>query len=276
MDVHNVVTIARKEVRDAIRNRWLQLDAVAFAFLALSFSFLSLAGAGSYGFAGFGKAAAGLVNLVLLVVPLMALTIGSGSIAAEADRGTLSYMLAQPVSRSEVLAGKFLGLSTALSAALALGFGAAGVVLAFNGVAAGAEKFAVLVGLSLALALAMLSFGILLSVLAPRASVATGSALFFWLFFAFLSDLGLMGSALVLRLRIPELFGLAILNPLQSFKLAVLSSIHSSLEVLGPVGTYAMQEFGNRLPFLFLGSLVAWFALPFAAAHVAFVRRGNG
>ncbi len=275
MDLANVAVIARKEVRDALRNRWLQLDAVAFAVLALSFSYLSLAGSGSSGFAGFGKTAAGLVNLVLLVVPLMGLTIGAGSIAADSDRGTLAYLLAQPVDRGEVLLGKYLGLAGALVAALALGFGASGIVLALNGVAAGAWSYAALVGTALLLALAMLSVGVLVSVLSPRATIASATALFLWLSLAFLSDLGLMGTTIAFKLRVPELFGLSVLNPLQAFKLSVLSSVHSSLDVLGPAGTYAIRTFGDRLGAIFLGSLVLWILAPFAAAHLFFRRRAT-
>ncbi|HET9888114.1 MAG TPA: ABC transporter permease subunit, partial [bacterium] len=185
MDLTNVLAIARKEIRDSIRNRWFQLDAIAFAVLALSFSYLSLAGSGSFGFAGFGKTAAGLVNLVLLVVPLMAITIGAATIAGDAERGSLAYLLAQPVSRAEVLFGKYLGLAVALSAALALGFGVSGVVLAMNGVSAEVGAYASLVVWALFLALAMLSLGFLVSVFSRKVSVATGAALFLWLALAF-------------------------------------------------------------------------------------------
>jgi Cu-processing system permease protein len=274
MDFANVVTIARKEIRDSIRNRWFQLDAIAFAVLALSFSYLSLAGSGSFGFAGFGKTAAGLVNLVLLVVPLMAITIGAGTIAGDAERGSLAYLLAQPVSRAEVLFGKYLGLATALSAALALGFGISGIVLAANGVSAEVGAYAALVIWALFLALAMLSVGFFVSVLSRKVSVATGAALFLWLALAFLSDLGLMGGAIAFKLRVPELFGLAMLNPLQSFKLAVLRAVHSSLDILGPAGIYAAQTFGSQLGVLFSISLAAWVVAPLAASQIVFQRRG--
>jgi Cu-processing system permease protein len=274
MDFANVITIARKEIRDSIRNRWFQLDAIAFAVLALSFSYLSLAGSGSFGFAGFGKTAAGLVNLVLLVVPLMAITIGAGTIAGDAERGSLAYLLAQPVSRAEVLFGKYLGLATALSAALALGFGISGIVLAANGVSAEVGAYAALVIWALFLALAMLSVGFFVSVLSRKVSVATGAALFLWLALAFLSDLGLMGGAIAFKLRVPELFGLAMLNPLQSFKLAVLRAVHSSLDILGPAGIYAAQTFGSQLGVLFSVSLAVWVVAPLAASQIVFQRRG--
>ncbi len=61
--------IAQKELRDALRNRWFLLYTLAFVALSLAFSYLALAGAGIVGFAGFGRTAASLINLVLLIIP---------------------------------------------------------------------------------------------------------------------------------------------------------------------------------------------------------------
>jgi len=270
-----VATIARKEVRDSLRNRWFLLYAVAFAGLSLAVSWISSAGTGTYGFSGYGRTSAGLVNLVLLVVPLMSLTLGAGSIAADAERGTLGYVLAQPVNRTEVLLGKYAGLGVALLGALALGFGASAAVLAATG-SAGIGSWLALVAMTFVLALAMLSVGFLISVLARKASVATGLALFTWLALAFVSDLGIMGSALVFKLHVSDLFGLAMAHPLQVFKMAVLGSVHATLDVLGPAGLYATQTHGRALPALFAASLALWTVVPLAAAWVIFVRRGEG
>jgi len=51
--------------------------------LSLAFSYLAMASSGMVGFAGFGRTAASLINLVLLIVPLMALTIGAQSLSGE-------------------------------------------------------------------------------------------------------------------------------------------------------------------------------------------------
>lgn len=275
MEARIVGAIARKEIRDALRNRWFLLYTAAFAVLALSLSWMSLAGAGSYGFAGFGRTAAGLVNLVLLVVPLMGLTVGAGSIAGDAERGTLGYLLSQPVDRAEVLLGKYAGLATTLAAALALGFGASGVVMAVVGGAGDARGYAALVLLAFVLALSMLSVGFLVSVLARKASVAAGTALVLWLALAFLSDLGLMGSTVAFRLHVGDLFGLALLNPLQVFKMAVLGSLHASLDVLGPAGTYAVQTYGEKLRWVFAISLGTWVMAPLVLSAALFVKRGQ-
>lgn len=273
--VGGVVLFARREFRDAVASKWFLLYTIAFTTLAIGVSFLSLTGVGSSGFAGFGRTAAGLLNLVMLVVPLMALTAGAGSIAGERERGTLLYLLAQPVSRTQVLLGKYLGLAAALICSLCIGFGISGGVLAWRAGGVGLVSYALLVGATAVLALAMLSVGMLISVVSRRSAVATGIALFTWLGLVFVSDLGLMASAVVFKLRVQEIFGLAAANPLQSFKMSIIVGINASLDVLGPVGAYASRSLGDGLPWVLAGSLAAWTVIPLSLAVVLFARRGT-
>ena len=272
MSARTVVLLARKEIRDALRNRWLALYTAVFVALTLTLSFVSLAGASSTGHVAFGRTTAGLVNLVCLVVPLMALSAGALSVAGEKERGTMDYLLSQPVDRTEVLTGKFVGLAVVLAAALAGGFGVSAGVLAARGGGALAGSFGALVGLSWVLALGMLAVGLLVSCLSPRASVASGSAIVLWLGLVFLSDLGLIGSSLLFRLEITRFFEVCLLNPLQVFKIAVLSRLHGSLDILGPAGLYATQKYGAGLLWMLSGVLVGWIAIPLGVAHVVFKR----
>lgn len=269
----NIGTIARRELRDAIGSRWFVLYALAFAVLGLAVSYASSASAGGSGFAGYGRTTAGLVNLVLLVVPIMALSAGAGSIASERERGMLAYVLAQPVTRVEVLLGKYLGLAGALLACLCLGLGACAGVLMIKGGGSNAVGLAWLAALAFLLALAMLSVGVLVSVLARCSSVAVGAAIFLWLAFVFISDLGLMAGTMALKLRIEDLFALSLANPVQVFKMWSLHASEGSLDVLGPAGLYATEEFGRRLHLIFAGVLAAWIIMPLVAAGYVFSRR---
>ena len=275
IDASTILTLARKEVRESLRNRWFILYTIAFTVLALGVSSLSLAGTSVDGLAGFGRTTAGLINLVILIVPLMALTAGAGSIAAERERGSLNYLLAQPVSGMEVILGKYLGLASAMMASLALGFGTSAAMIASRSGGGDAMTFARLALLALGLSLGMLSVGFLISVLASRASMATGAAIFLWLTLVFLGDLGLMGGTLAFKLQVSELFQLSLLNPLQVFKMSALSSMHASLDVLGPAGLYATQTYGESLSAIFCAAMAAWIILPLAAAIAIFVRRGG-
>jgi len=271
--VGGTLRFARREFRDALASKWFLLYTLAFTVLAVGVSFLSLSGVGSHGFAGFGRTAAGLLNLIMLVVPLMALTAGAGSIAGERERGTLLYLLAQPVSRTQVLLGKHLGLSAALVCSLCIGFGVSAGVLAWRAGGVGIDAFVMLIAATALLAVAMLSVGMLISVVSRRTSVATGLALFTWLALVFVSDLGLMASSVVFKLRVQEIFGLAALNPLQSFKMVVIVNMNASLDVLGPVGAYASQTLGDALPWVLSSSLVAWAIAPLGLAVMFFARR---
>ncbi len=275
MSFVTIWTLAQKEMRDALRNRWFLLYTLAFVGLSLAFSYMALAGAGIAGFAGFGRTAASLINLVLLIVPLMALTIGAQSLAGEQERSTLTYLLAQPVTRLEVFLGKYLGLLLSLLASLALGFGIAGLVMALNGGAGSPLAYIRLVGQTFLLSLTMLSVGFLVSALSRRAGVAIGIGLFLWLAFVFLGDLGLMGTALALKLPIEQLFLLALANPLQVFKMASILDINATLDILGPAGIFAMQEFGHRLRFVFLGVMALWIVLPALLAYVRFAAKND-
>lgn len=270
-----VLVVATREVAAALRNRWFLLYALCFAFLSLSLSFVALAGTGRYGFAGFGRTAASLVNLVLLIVPLMALTAGASCIAGERERGTLETLLAQPVTRWEVLLGKWLGLALALAAALALCFGATALLLGARGALAGLWRYATIFGFSVLLAWSMLSVGLLISTLARSTSLALGVAIFGWLALVFLGDLGLMGGTMALRLSAQELLAAALANPLQVFKLLAVSSIHRSLDLLGPAGIYAAQTFEGRLPWLLGMILGGWVVIPLILAVLAFSWRGS-
>jgi Cu-processing system permease protein len=272
--VGNIATLARKEIRDSLRNRWFLLYSMSFAVLASTLSYLSLAGTGTFGFAGYGRTSASLINLVILIVPLMGLTAGAGSVAAERENRTLAYLLAQPINRFELLAGKYVGLAVALIAALAIGFGASALLIAFRQ-HVGVADFARLVGLACVLALAMLSVGMLISTIVRKGGAALGAAIVVWLVLVFLGDLGLMGSTLVFKLQVADLFQLSLLNPLQVFKMAALGSIHASLDVLGPAGLYATQTYGSTLGWIFGAALAAWTVLPLAAAFVLFTLRGD-
>ena len=278
MDASNILTLAQKELRDSLRNRWFLLYTAAFISLTLALSALALSGSDIAGFAGFGRTATSLVNLVMLIVPLMALTTGAQSLAGEQERGSLVYLLAQPVNRAEVLLGKYLGLALALLAALTLGFGSSGLVIALSGGdTAEPGVYLQLVLLAFLLALVMLSVGFLISAFSRKASVAVGVSLFLWLVFVFFGDLGLMGAAVALkaRLAIGELFALSLINPLQVFKMAAVLDIHTTLDILGPAGIYAVQTYRDSLMVFLVAILSAWAILTALLAYVRFSTKGD-
>ncbi len=210
-----VWAVAQRELREALRNKWLWFYAAGFAVLAFALAQAGVVSAGYSGLGGFGRTAASLINAILLFAPLIGLSIGATTLAGERERGTLLYLLAQPVSRAEVFWGKALGASLAVIGALSLGFGVAGLALA----SAGGGKpgaYLALAGHTFLLALASLGLGFLISTLTRKASTAMAGALLVWLLLVFVGDLGLMGATAALRPSPDALLAALLVNPLQS------------------------------------------------------------
>ncbi len=274
MELMLLWTIARRELREALRNKWLWFYAGGFALLAYALSQAGLSSAGYAGLGGFGRTAASLVNALLLFVPLIGLSVGAGTLAADRERGTLIYLLAQPVSRAEVFVGKALGAALAVIAALGLGFGVAGLGLASGG-SGSPGAYLGLAGYTLLFALASLGLGFVISTLTRRGATASGAALVLWLALVFLGDLGLIGATLTLRPNPATLLGMLLINPLQVYKLSAIYSLRATLDTLGPVGQYAAYRFGEMLPLLLTGLLFLWILASFGGAFSLFNRKGD-
>jgi Cu-processing system permease protein len=274
MNCASVRLIMGKEAQDARRSRWFLILAVVFAGLALALAMLGTSSLGSIGGAGFGRTAASLLNLVILIVPLMGLLMGALSVSVERESGTLLTVLAQPVLLEEVFLGKFLGLAAALLGTVAIGFGLAAVVIARQAGLPQAGSYLALVGYTFLFGLGYLSVGFLVAALARRSASAVGVALFVWLVTEFLSDLGLIGTAVALQVSPRALLWLSLFNPPQVFKLVVLQGVHRSLEALGPGGVYATEVFGGWLGPCLTVVLVAWAVVPFAASVLLLRNRG--
>ena len=274
MDFTTILLIAGKEFRDLWRSRWFAVMAAAFAALSLALSLLGMAVVGLSGVAGFGRTTASLLSLVMLIVPLMGLVMGAMSLAGEREQGTLLTLLAQPVTASEVLLGKAAGLSAALATAVVGGFAVSGLAIARAGGWSGLGDYAALAGLTVVLGLVHVTLGLWISAASRRSVSALVVAVFLWMAIIIFGDLGIMGTAVVLKLTPAQLLWLGFGNPAQIFRLAVLQAIHGDLEALGAAGAYAASRLGSWLLPVLLATLTAWIAAPLAAAFMQFRRRG--
>ena len=267
-----ILVLTQKEIRDALRNRWFIAYASAFVLLSTALALLVLTSASYGGVSGFGRTAAGLVNLVLFLAPLMGLTLGAQAIAGERERGTLGYLLAQPISAAELFAGKFLGLAAALAGAVLAGFGVSTLILALAGPGQGGGAFTGLALLTVLLAWVSLSLGYLISSHSRRTATALGIAIVTWLLLALAGGLGLMGTAIVLRLTPGTLLAITLLNPLESYRIAAIYFLRGSLELLGPAGLVAERSFGDRTGVVLIAVLLLWLLAPLGLAYGALVR----
>jgi Cu-processing system permease protein len=132
IEFRQITTIARKEFWDRIRSRWVVAVAVIFAVFALVIAYFGAAQSGSVGFKSMELTIASLVSLVIYLVPLIALILGYDAIVGERERGSLDLLMSLPITRLELLLGKYLGLAAALGFSTVAGFGLAGLTLSYG------------------------------------------------------------------------------------------------------------------------------------------------
>lgn len=272
MDWTTVATIAFRETRTGFRNRWFVLYTLAFAVLIVAFASIAMSSTGVTGQAGFGRTSAGLLNLILLMVPLIGLTIGAQSLVSERQDKSLDYLLSQPVSASEVFLGKYLGSAVSLVIMFVLGFGWAGLALALRGSSGSLSGFGLLVVLTTLLGLGMLSVGYLISSFTSQTSAALGIAVTIWLGLVVVGDLGIMGSSLVMSFNPSTLLSVTLVNPLDTYKVLSVHILQSPIEVLGPAGMYASERFGSILAPVLLTVEMLWILIPLPIAFAVFKR----
>jgi Cu-processing system permease protein len=242
--IRRVLVVAREEYRRALETRWLFAFTALFALLVLGLSYFGLAQSREVGFQGFARVTLSLMNLVLIIVPLTGLMLGVTSIAGAGE--SLALLLAQPVSRSEVLAGKFLGLAAALGAAQALGFGGGGVVVALNGGTEQVPGFLALTALSLVLGWITLAAAICIAALWPDRLRAMSAALLLWLLMVIAYDLVVLGATTLLS-GLPlqsVLFPALIVNPVDLVRVLTTLAVGSGA-LFGPTSAVLMRMFGT-------------------------------
>ncbi len=138
----NILLIAWKEIQECLRNRWVVAMTLLLAALALSLTFLGSAPTGTVGTSALDVVIVSLSSLTIFVIPLVALLISHDAIVGEMERGTMLLLLSYPVSRLQVLLGKFLGHLAVLTFATAFGYGAAAIALMVSGAEIGGGSWA--------------------------------------------------------------------------------------------------------------------------------------
>lgn len=269
-----ILTIAGKEFRDGLRNRWVLAIALVLAFLAVGIAWFGAAASGGLGFTSLATTLVSLATLAVFLIPLIALLLAYDAVVGEQEAGTLLLLLTYPISRTQLLLGKFLGHGLILGAATALGFGVAGGVIALGaeGVALGelAAGMGLLIGSSILLGWVFIAFAYLISVSVSEKARAAGLALVVWFLFVLVFDLGLLALLVSVKQGGDWLPWLLLLNPTECFRLINLAGVEAARSY---TGLTAIAEGGAFRPAVVSAILVAWVLVPLGLALLRFRRR---
>jgi Cu-processing system permease protein len=244
MDMRNIAVLARQELRITLRTRWVQIFALVFAVLTIAISYFGMVTSIVIGFEGFTRTTASLLNLVLYLVPMLALAAATSSFSG--DKGAAEFLFSQPVSRTEVLLGKILGLFASLAIAVVFGFGVSGFVIAAQSGTDGIMRYLGFIVLTLLLLLTFLCLGAFASIVSESRTRALGIALAMWFAFVLFYDLVVMGLACVVSPHTSRAFILISLfgNPVDLARVAGLL-ILGGATIFGAAGSALVKTLGS-------------------------------
>lgn len=269
MEFTQIGIIAGKEFWDRIRNRWVLAVAVVFTAFALAIAYFGGAQQGAVGFRSIEFTIASLVSLVIYLIPLIALILGFDAIVGERERGSLDLLLSMPITRFELLLGKFLGLAAALAFSTLAGFGLVAIVLATQlNLGALFHYFGFMVS-SVLLGMAFLSLAVMVSVFAADRTRASGMAIALWFFFVLVFDLLLLGALVVTGGHYGgEVFPYLLLaNPADVFRILNIFSLEDVRSMYG-LATVFPATLAN--PWLLGLVMFAWIVAPLGIANWRF------
>jgi len=191
MQTNVVVSIAKKEIMDNIRNKWIILVASMFAILTLVVSYFG--SLGTSGWQNLGLTISGMTELGSFLISIVAFMLGYAAIIGEIERGSMSALLSLSASRFEIVVGKWLGLGAVLCFTILVGYGIAGLLIALNVSNVDILKYLAFIGLTMLFGLVFLTVAICFSTIFAKRSTALGGAIFLWFLFNIILPIVLVG-----------------------------------------------------------------------------------
>ncbi len=270
---HPIILIAKKEIMDNIRNKWILMMTGIFAALTLLISYFGSLG---QGWLGLGLTIAGMMVLVQYLIPIIGLMLGYAAIVGEIERGSMNALLSLPVKRYEVLIGKFVGLGGVLSCAILVGFGLAGIVIGANVSNVDVMQYLAFLCASILIGLVFIAISLFASSFFQNRSTAMGMAIFLWFFFTMIWGIIILGVAFlfsnietIAKDGIPTwYYAINIINPISAYGTLV------SLNV-GSVSTSLPQQTFPSFysSWLMIAILALWILCSLLLAYVFFKKK---
>lgn len=238
--------VAQLDLAEVLRSRWLLFCVVVYAALAGIFLLVGMRESTVFGFTGTDRVLVSFVHALLVLLPLMALVATGPVVNRSREDGTLELLFSQPISRgaffSAISSVRFLVLLVPLAVLMvAIGL--------FGRFAFGQQIAWTFIGHCLVLCSVLIwsfcGLGLWVSTTVQNAARATMYLLLIWVAGIALLDFALAGMMLQWRMEPRVVFVLATLNPVQSIRMALLSSADPELSTLGPVGFYLVNRIGS-------------------------------
>ena len=247
-----MLKILKYSFYDLMRSRWSYV--YFFFYLSLGFVLLFLNNDVS-------KAVITIMNIIIVLTPLIGTIFGV--MYYYNSKEFTELLLAQPIKRSQIFMGQYLGIALSLTLSVVIGLGIPFITYGLFDSSALSE-FMLLLGTAAFLNFIFVALAFNIAITFENKIKGFGYAILMWLFLAVIYD-GLFLISLILFNEYPlDKFslGATMLNPIDLSRILVMLKLDTSA-LLSYTGAVFKQFFGTGLGlFLSLGMLSLWVVIP--------------
>ncbi len=226
--------ILKYSIYDVVRSKWVFTYTIFFAIISFSLFYFSNSPV---------KAIMSLMNVVIIIIPLISMVFGI--MYYYSTRDFIELLLTQPVSRSNVFLGQFIGVSLSLSLSFVIGLLLPLVYFGIESTSA-FDSLLLLLFTGIALTFIFCAFAFWIALRNENRIKGFGLGILFWLFMTIIYD-GIFLLALTIfndyPLETPTIL-LTLLNPIDLSRILILLHLQISA-LLGYNGAVFSKFFGT-------------------------------
>ena len=247
----NLLLIAYLDLKESIRANWFIIYSVVFGGLIALFFIAGITESQVMGFSGLSRLLLMYIQVTIVILPIFILVTTVRSISGDRDSHILEYMLSFPISLKQYYWGKVFGrfITVFLPVFMAMLF--AILYGMFKGADVPWAIFFLYTGLLFAMSSAFLGIAFFVSSIVKSSEMALGISFFVWIFLLAFIDIALISLMMQQRINAELIIGIAMLNPMEIFRVAAISLFDPELTVMGPVAFYILDILSQKM-FIFI------------------------
>ncbi len=237
----NLLLIAYLDLKESIRANWFIIYSIVFGGLIALFFIAGITESQVMGFSGLSRLLLMYIQVTIIILPIFVLITTVRSISGDRDSHILEYMLSFPISLSQYYWGKVAGRFITVFIPVFMAMAFAIIYGTFKGAEVPWEIFFLYTGLLFAMSSAFLGIAFFVSSLVKSSEMALGISFFVWIFLLAFIDIALISLMMQNRMSEGLIISIALLNPMEIFRVSAISLFDPELTVMGPVAFYILD-----------------------------------
>ncbi len=243
--MNNLLLIAYLDLKESIRANWFMIYSLVFGGLIALFFIAGITESQVMGFSGLSRLLLMYIQVTIIILPIFILITTVRSISGDRDSHILEYMLSFPISLKQYYWGKVFGRFITVFLPVFMAMVIAMIYGVFKGTDVPWGIFFLYTGLLFSMSSAFLGIAFFISSLVKSSEMALGISFFVWIVLLAFIDIALISLMLQNRMSEGLIITLALLNPMEVFRVAAISLFDPELTVMGPVAFYILDRFSQ-------------------------------